>query len=479
MMEELIHSSLQTNPLYNEYYDCTFLPPVYRKMVSKEFEYVGNVRHLGGPSGISHPPDDWPTTVTIIPEIIIYTKPDRGPALERKYLLNLYSHQRHTESDLALEHLFEAQVDLKSQVPICEPPEWSDSLPSPRHILSAISNMKPSANAGYPFVRSAMGKREFAFENFPHIYHLVLIRLISLEYLFRPDDSPLDLVRKFCVDPVMAMIKNEILKFGKDPRMIGMTSIVSELVYRIAFDELSHHSVECWGDFYSCIGMGFTSGASNMLHEYFDGVQIAKSDVPKFDMTRSVEEAILDNDLQMFQLRIPVQSRFYRVYHNFTIAGCKSIFVFTDGVLWAQIYPGTTKSGEKTTGERNTATRARRSYAVARYMKEPENLVRNAGDDAIERHYPGKEQGYHDLGFPLRDYEVVVGDIDFCSHFFPKGKRPVGQRILKSVAGLLYTRETSSERLASFVREFANHPEFSKYFCKILSARPRIKLNNL
>lgn len=474
--EELIHSSLKTNPLYNEYYDYKFCSAAGRVRVSEEFEYCGHSGKLGGPKGPSHPPDDWDTTTVIFPEVKIYNKPDRGPDLEKQYLKTLYSYQRRDETEIAKYYLMEAQVDLFSQVPLCHPPSWVDNLPLPLDVLSSINNMKSHANAGYPFCKSNKGKKEFAFENFEHVYHLVLIRILALEFLFQDTDHPTDLVRKFCVDPVMAMIKNEIIKIGKDPRMIGMTSVVSELVYRVMFDESSNQDVISWGEFYSCIGIGFTVEASDVLHEYFGSTPIAKSDVPKFDTSRTMFEAVLDNHLNMYQLGIQPTHRIFRIYHNFTLAGCFSVFVFTDGEMWCQLFPGVTKSGEKVTGKRNTETRARRSYAVARFMGKDDNKCRNAGDDAIESHYPGKQEAYHALGFPLRDYEIVTGDIDFCSHYFPKGKRPIGQRIIKAAAGLLYTRETSSERLSSFVREFANHPEFSDILSKIFAARPKINL---
>lgn len=320
-----------------------------------------------------------------------------------------------------------------------------------------------------------MGKREFALEHFPEIYHLVVMRILALEHLFLDTDSPSELCRKFCIDPVMTMIKNEVLKISKRPRIIGMTSIVTEIVMRLATDEVSHHEVAMWGSFYSCIGIGFTTEASDMLHDFFGDTPIAKSDVPSFDVSRTEEEAILDNDIHMYQLRIPIYHRFYRIYYNLTLCTCRSVFVFTDGVMWSQRYPGATKSGCKRTSKGNTESRARRSYAVARSMGKTDNKVRNAGDDAVESHYPNKMEAYHTLGFPLRDYEIVVGDIDFCSHYFPKGSRPIGQRIVKSVAALLFTKQTTSERIASFMCEYSNHPDFVNYFSKIFVARPKIK----
>lgn len=472
MKAELLLSALSLNPLYD--HRIVFDPGRFN--VSPELAYVGVTDAPGGACNNPSPPDDWPEIVADLPELAPFCKVPRGPKHEKAALSDLYSNQRLGETAVAMEHLNLAQAEMMSQVPRTAPPGWfAQGLPSPVDVFRAIVGMNPVAHAGYPYCLYGLPKREFCVTHFDSFYPLVCLRLLCLQHLAPSCQTPRDYYERFCSDPVLVMIKNEITKIGKRPRIIAVTSALSETIERLVSDNASYVDKESWGDFYSCIGIGFESDDTDRLLEPFEGQQVASNDSPAFDVTRTEAEEVFDMELLFYQIFTPVTHPLFQVYLEHGFSSCRSIFVFSDGEVWEQLYPGTTKTGRKLTSKFNTQSRARRSMSVA-LLLQMANTVRCAGDDALETHHPDKVSGYEKLGFPIRDYAECTGRVEFCSHVFEIGMRPIGVRIAKAAATLLYRKRLDHERLSAFIREFLHHTDLPYYLSRILAHRPRIKI---
>lgn len=466
-----MRSALSQNPLYS--HRVVFDPGTID--VSDQFAYVGVCEAPGGACHHSHPPDDWPAVVSALPALAAYHKPDRNPTLERSITLDLYASQRFAETPESQHYLNQAQAEMMSQVPRTRPPSWFFAgLPNPVDVLHAIMAMNPTAHAGYPYCHWGLPKREFCLVHFPDLYELVCLRILCLQHLGPRCHTPQQYYDDFCADPVLVMIKNEMIKIGKRPRIIAITSTLSEVIERLVSDDVSYVDKADWGEFYSCIGIGFSAGDADRLLLPFRDHIVASSDVPAFDVTRTEFEEVLDLELLMYQIFQTPAHPMFGVYLEHCVSTCRSLFVFSDGVVWAQRIPGTTKTGRKLTSKFNTQSRARRSIAVSLRIG-CASLVRCAGDDSIETHHPDKPSVYAALGFPLKDYSVCEGYVEFCSHQFVEGRRPVGVRIAKSAANLLYRPVLDVERLSAFIREYADHPELPGYLSSILALRPRIK----
>jgi hypothetical protein len=85
-------------------------------------------------------------------------------------------------------------------------------------------------------------------------------------------------------------------------------------------------------------------------------------------------------------------------------------------------------------------------------------------------------ESYQALNFPIRDFEIVNnGAVSFCSAIWVFGNPPVGQRIYKSAAHLLFMNHPLFEQVLAFHREYGRNKEFSKIMAVILEHRPRIK----
>lgn len=461
--------------------EISFDPGGPKPLPSQNFVQVGVAKPPGGARGQMHPPDDWPSVVAALPELAAYHKAPRSPELERRHLIDLYASQRVQDSDEARRWLALAQRLLVDEAPEAGTPSWfSRGFPSPVELLSTILALNKDSHAGYPWVLTRDSKFAFAYENFAEVYHMVCLRLLALEHLAPHCDSPRALYENFCVDCVQTMIKNEVSKITKRPRIILIVSTIDEIVERLFSDHVSSANKTNWGSFFSCIGVGFSSDASTRLLSPFDGLPMASSDVPAFDVTRTEFEEHLDCDLLLSQYPDgAVTAKVFSIAHGRSKAASRSLVVFSDGIVWAQTHPGTQKTGRKLTSCYNTSSRARRSHAVGLLMcsrgHDVPRLVRCAGDDSVEVHHALKPAHYAELGFPLKDYAECVGAVDFCSQHWVSGSRPIGQRLAKSTANLLYRANVDSTRSEAYIREYSNHPDIAKYVRTILALRPGIK----
>jgi hypothetical protein len=220
-----------------------------------------------------------------------------------------------------------------------------------------------------------------------------------------------------------------------------------------------------WGEHFSCIGIGFSKIDSDILFNGFpDGVQLSSNDSPKFDMTRSSLEEELDNEFSYAIYGNRVHLKVAKVMERHSKCSLKSLLINPDGMIIEQTCPGAMKSGRNVTSIGNTVTRSRRAEAVDIYIREhfsPEHVsaTRAAGDDCVETHHIEKERVYALFGFLLRDYVVLPpGEIEFCSHIWRRGSRPVGQRIGKSLARLICGDRTD-DQVSAFITAYSNHPD--------------------
>jgi hypothetical protein len=453
--------------------------------VDERFFFAGYGFSFGGPSGQKKPADDWEKTCEILPEVTQYGFPERGPAEERWRVQQLYKDQRPCETPKAMHFLGLAQIVLAADCFAAPCPAWfKDGLPTPLDLVEVISDMSPKKSPGYPAVLIGREKLEVITENFDWFYQAVCVRILALEYVSGYCVSTRDYYDNFCCDPVVASIKNEIKKETKGARIFLATPVVTEAVERLLYTEFSRVAKANWGINHSCIGIGFTVADSRRFLDPFSqgdmDDSIMTSDVPTFDLSVTEEEEVLDAELVMTKYGLPQGHRIRYIMDQNSRIMMRRLIIFSDGVVWVQLCPGGQATGRYVTSLFNTETRARRSIAVDLYIelifKElvQDPFIRDAGDDAVERYHPLKERAYIDLGFPLRDIERVhIDDVEFCSHRWARGVRPIGQRIVKSVANLLF-KSHDEDAWQSFLKEYSNHPNFSEYVSRILVIRPGI-----
>jgi hypothetical protein len=121
-----------------------------------------------------------------------------------------------------------------------------------------------------------------------------------------------------------------------------------------------------------------------------------------------VGETILRGLLQ----GLPLDSWQFAVLLRRTYCLMTSVFVLSDGSIFAQAFSGMQKSGSNNTGFGNSRMRALLSRWVGALW------CATMGDDCVEQWVEGAQEKYASLGVNLKEYTCDPKGFDFCSAFF-------------------------------------------------------------
>jgi len=431
------------------------------------------------PQKTPQPPEDWDLVVSRYPELGVYEKSPRTVSVELNTLYENSKKTRGSETPTALLCLNTANSILRSLYPDAPLPSWHKDLPSLLDILNAMMMTSPSANPGYPWVRLGTKKREVLLDNFFEFAEIILLRMLVVQRVSK-HLLPIDYVKVGLADPFLVMVKNEVKKIGKLPRIITACSAVTEVISRLLLGNATKVLKQATGLTPSCIGLSFSREYGELLLAALPEDK-AQSDVPTFDFSVSETEAMMSYEDAIFMYRA-TGTGFAGLIREFGRAEISATYILSDGSMYLKTRQGATSSGMYRTSANNTHTRARRAVAVEVSLAlegkidEIDFHPRCVGDDCVERYREDKEAEYQRLGFPLRDYERVVGPVSFCSHDWSPGEYPIPQRIWKSVANCLWMSNYGEEQHKAFCQEFYRHPRFRELIRLINERRPLIQI---
>jgi hypothetical protein len=354
----------------------------------------------------------------------------------------------------------------------CSPPVWSeDGLPNYEDVCSAFLEMNPDANAGFPYCMDGAKKVDWARANMAMAVEMVQCRLVmlssvSVEYL--ESLTAVQLVQEGFVDPAAVIEKNEPHKLSKllegRQRNVICFSVIDEAIDRLLFGKIDKAQIEKWGEVPSCIGLGFTDEKIREIVYSMVELQIESGGTP----LRSSDVKGFEFSIQKFGFRgdwirrckamgIPESSWLGQLMWKRMLCIMLAVFVFTDGIMYAQLMPGWQKSGGKTTSSTNTAVREIDAYVVGA------EAVRAAGDDCVETEISDAEAKYAAIGVELKEYiEASCDDFEFCSHRFVRGQRPVPTNAVKSFFKLC-CEGPDEQKIRQVVQQFIDAPEMLEF----------------
>jgi len=414
----------------------------------------------------------------IFPELKAYKMPSQRPHDELFVLKELASAIR-SETPEGLEYLKMAQRIVTPVTPKGLQPAWfSDGYPRVDDVLNVISKQNRGKHPGFPACLLGVTKGIVIDRFLPELVQAILARMICLNRLGRFCVTPEDFYNCYCNDFSSFSLKTEVIKVTKFGRGLAAMAIVGSCVEKLFADTFGKEFKNCAFEFYSAIGIGFTAKDSALLHAA--SLKPAfRSDVPTFDWTVTLDENLLNVETEMDSLGVEQDSQVRRMAVAHERATAAAAFILSNGWVFILLVLAVVRTGRDLTSIFNTMTRARRSYAVdlkiALEGGDIESLPLCAGDDANEGPHEHKVFTYASLGFPLRDAHVSE-DVDFCSHDWPEGRPPVGQRIFKSLFNLLLNEDVTYEQFEAFCREFKDHADFPAVIDRIFVARPKMKL---
>jgi hypothetical protein len=447
-----------------------FCPPLYEptapRHLSPQLTLAGRLidKPFPLPTDPKKLPSLWACMVILFRSLADYVYPDRSNSSALAALIEQCLHQRieNPASELLLSaanHTLEDVIPESTPFPFMK----SGRLPTFQEFMCVVYDMAPDAVPGYPAVMYGRNKKQLILDDPFEVYEAVCLRFLSLQYL--PSDStPLYKIRHGMQGYVSVSIKNEPIKVGKQPRLVFPVDLVDEVLDRLFFTPFFSSLKSEWGESFSCIGIGFSKLDCDVFLSAHDGTPMATNDSPKFDVTRTPLEEILDYSVAIASYG-GVHPKIFHILSNYCLNRRHSAFIVGELIIVQRI-PGMMKSGEGSTSIFNTISRSRRSIAVdlairALYTPLHTSRPRAAGDDCTETSHPEKEQTYHDLGFTLRDYQDVNPQegVDFCSHRWFPGEAPYGSRITKSLTKLVHGPATSDQILA-FRMQYRRDPRF-------------------
>jgi hypothetical protein len=442
-------------------------------------EYVGYGRSVPSHPGNTSRPSDYSKFSLQFPKLDEYIFPVQNVVEEKRLVESLFN-------GVPPEEEFDVMLLANEAIDLVQCTMFNSGsflqehrLPSFNEFLSCVSDLKNNKFPGYPCGVEYLNKFGLATEHPVYLYEAVLIRLINLRYLAHLSPDAIFDYELFLVDPSLVSIKKEVIGVSKEPRIIFANDIVTEMVERLAYTKLFEINKHFWGINGMALGIGFGIEDSNRLCCCSRSPSMT-SDSPKFDSSVKFTEELRVNRMFSNLMRVGPTVEF--VLLNFRIVKSRRLIIFSDGKVYRAKVKGFTRSGLFETSQTNTNVRRNRALTVDLFLvsfanHDPEKVwVIAAGDDANEDPHPLKELVYQGFMYPLRDVEVG-NQLNFCSHTWTKGQKPVGKRIFKSFSKLIYFELVGVEELNSFVQEYLHNEHFSELSRSLLLHRPEV--NNI
>lgn len=426
-------------------------------------------------------PRDLDTFTQGFPDLANFSPAPQGPGSELFALSEMYVNLRQ-EYPVAEEYLNYAQDLIEFATPAAPPPSLfnHDHVP-PQSFIEACSHLVVDKHPGYPACRFSPTKGFILDDEdlFLHLYTIVNVRIFLLSMFSHVCATPEDFCSMGFADPSCVSIKHEVVKTGKNGRILNSSSIVDELIERLLYTSFMEQFKDHRFETYSAIGIGFTRRDADLMTMVVP-LPSATSDVPNWDASMSTVEALLNVQTKLHSYG-DVPSFWANVMHCHEMAMMNKAFILSDGLVLVQTTSGGQNTGRFMTSGDNTQGRARRSYAVTLYAEVVHQDVLDynmicAGDDSDESPDPQRLDYYGELGFPLRDFEINEDHVSFCSHDWYPGRLPVGQRFHKALYNLILNVTIDFEQFYSFSLSFSRHPDYQAVVDFLSEHRPEMKI---
>jgi len=214
-------------------------------------------------------------------------------------------------------------------------------------------------------------------------------------------------------------IKNEPHKKTKIDsgflRLISNVSFLDELIDRLLFGPQNEKEIDNWLDCPSKPGIGFTD---EMMENFYDRVMannhsMAEGDLSSWDWTVQGWELMAEAEMRIRLATLDPESIAAKLMRNRIYCVGLSVFVLSDGSMYAQTIAGVMLSGWYNTSSSNSR--------IVRLISllSGANWSVHMGDDFISDYVPGFKKGIEEFGHILKVYRPFESAFEFCSTNFP------------------------------------------------------------
>jgi len=285
--------------------------------------------------------------------------------------------------------------------------------------LSLITHdVVAKASPGYPLSTTYKCNGDVPPEVWAIVADVVVMRMALLSHLSEEgwvfDDTPAAcqfLVAVGATDPVKLFIKNEPHTAKKlerkGYRLISSVSVADQIVSRMLHGKLNTLEIRNFAKLPSQPGMGLEDSDFARMAGWITGEPLVSTDISGFDW--NVTSWMLEDEAQvrckLYQLSEGHKAR--RLILGRARALAHSVFVLSDGTMYAQCVPGLQKSGDYTTSSTNSRIMAMllaHSGATKMWCM---------GDDAVS---VGTDESKLRELLEVKEFVVSREGFSFCSH---------------------------------------------------------------
>jgi hypothetical protein len=352
-----------------------------------------------------------------------------------------------------------------------EPPSFVRQVrdPSPSEVYNVCLSLRDDSNAGYPYCVEGKYKRDYAIDNFAVVYMVVCLRLrlcrkLDLSRLERMTAE--ELVQIGLQDAYYTTEKWEPLKLSKKDRQRNIVcgSVVDEIIDRLMDSLLNRDNIKEYGVCPSMVGLGFDEvsvqrvyDSVSLLSEECGGAPLADSDVTNWEF--ALHRCLFRADARRRHLCYGLSDShpMSRVWLTRAFLKSRKVYVFSDGVMWAQRIDGKQPSGQYNTSSTNSCARVLCAMVIGSAS------ARAAGDDCIEQWLDDAVRKYWEVwGLRIKEYHPAgPQSFEFCSQKWSGGE-PIPLNAVKAFYKLIslgpdvekYKQVITQFRLAADTRRF-------------------------
>jgi hypothetical protein len=235
--------------------------------------------------------------------------------------------------------------------------------------------------------------------------------------------TPQQLLEDGYCDPIRLFIKNEPHKESKLQegflRFIGNMSLVDELIDRLLFAEQNDIEIDNWQAIPSKPGIGFTDEMIQLVHDQVMLEKITKAlaegDYSSWDWTTQGWELMADAEMRVKLYKLNPDGEAARLIRNRFYCVAHSVFVLSNGDMYAQLIPGIMISGWYNTSSTNSRVVKLNSVLAGA------NWCIAMGDDFLAEDVKGFKETVEGHGHLLKVFKPVGTTFEFCSTEYPSG----------------------------------------------------------
>lgn len=306
-------------------------------------------------------------------------------------------------------------------------------------------------------------------ENLELVVDATIQRLKLLSELDCTGLSGSDMVRRGLCDPVRMFIKDEPHPLKKQKskrwRLIMAISAVDQLVERLLCSAQNKEEIAQWKKIPSAPGISLTDDSA--LEAFRQRINsypgtTAEADVTGWDWSVKEWELLLEADMRADLCDASDWLR--RIFRNRELCVSHAVYALPDGTLVDKAVPGVQCSGRYNTSSTNSRLRVMLAHLCGA------SWACAMGDDCVEQYHPDAAEKYNAFGHPLKMYNEVGEDFEFCSlKFTAERVYPVDGT--KALYNLLEQKELTDEFLDQFCMEMRNHPRKSEFLASVERVR--------